>query len=143
MYKIETNVIGKIYGRLKVIKRIANRGKEPCYLCACSCGNKKEISGASMRRGFTKSCGCLAKEVTVKMRTTHGLSKHPLYPVYQTAKARCHNKSSASYHKYGAKGIKMCKAWRNSFKQFLDDMGSRPKGLTIERINNAKGYRKL
>jgi hypothetical protein len=53
---------------------------------------------------------------------------------------RCHTPSASGFHKYGAKGLKVCDLWRNSFEEFLKDMGDPPEGLSIDRIDNSKGY---
>lgn len=56
------------------------------------------------------------------------------------AKQRCHDPNSSNYAHYGAKGIEMCERWRNSFEAFFEDMGVRPEGMTIDRLDQCKGY---
>ncbi len=68
------------------------------------------------------------------------ISKTPLYYVWLGMKARCYNPNNSSYHNYGERGITVCDRWRNSFSTFLADMGPRPEGYTIERIDNDEGY---
>lgn len=65
---------------------------------------------------------------------------HPLYSVWQSMKRRCCNVNNPSYHRYGGRGISICKEWLNDFNQFISDMGERPKGTTLDRIDNNKGY---
>jgi len=73
--------------------------------------------------------------------TTHGLSKHPLYPTWKAMKNRCNNKNNAAYRHYGERGINVCDRWSNDFQKFLGDMGEKPTlKHTIERIDNNKGY---
>ncbi len=74
------------------------------------------------------------------MNYKHGKSKTPVYNVWVTMKARCYNSNVASYKRYGALGIVVCKRWRDSFVNFYEDMGDPPKELTLERINNNEGY---
>lgn len=68
------------------------------------------------------------------------MHKNPEYLVWQQMKERCHNPRKASYARYGALGITVCARWRRSFEAFYADMGPRPDGYTLERINNARGY---
>lgn len=70
----------------------------------------------------------------------HGLYSHPLYCTWSTMKARCYNIKSAKYPLYGEKGIRVCERWRGSFALFLEDMGERPEGCTLDRIDNLKDY---
>lgn len=67
---------------------------------------------------------------------------HPLYTVWQSMKRRCCNPNSPSYHRYGGRGISVCKEWMNDFKQFVSDMGERPEGTSLDRMDNALGYSK-
>ena len=64
----------------------------------------------------------------------------PEYNSWYSMKARCYNKNHQAYHRYGGAGIEVCPAWRNEFSAFLKDMGPRPAGTTLERIDNSKGY---
>lgn len=135
---------GQNYGRLTVLRRIedgpASGGKRVKWLCLCECGVEKQITGHALSRGETTSCGCLRRELIGARRRTHGLSKTPTYGSWQAAKERCHNPNAEAFKYYGARGITMCDAWRNSFDQFLADMGRRPEGCTIDRIDQTKGY---
>ncbi|BAH33214.1 hypothetical protein RER_25060 [Rhodococcus erythropolis PR4] len=64
----------------------------------------------------------------------------PVYRVWNTMRSRCYNRNSKSYADYGARGILVCKAWRESYGNFITDMGDRPGGMTIDRIDNECGY---
>lgn len=70
----------------------------------------------------------------------HGMSRTNIYGVWLNMIQRCHDKNSRNYRYYGARGIAVCARWRSAFEHFQADMGPRPPGLTIERINNDKGY---
>jgi hypothetical protein len=74
-------------------------------------------------------------------RVKHGMSYHPLYRVWLSMKSRCNNKKNLKYPRYGGRGIRVCDRW-NKFENFYADMGERPDGLSIDRINNNKGYNK-
>lgn len=115
--------------------------------CKCDCGNTVITSGSAMRKGHTKSCGCLQKEVakTVmsKTMTKHKLTEHPLYEIWGSIIKRCTNPNCSAYKNYGGRGIFICDKWRNSFKSFYDDMidGYSPE-LELDRIDNNDGYYK-
>ena len=74
------------------------------------------------------------------MLITHGMSDTRTYQSWINMKQRCYYPDHNRYHIYGARGITVCKRWLNSFENFLEDMGERPKGLTLERKDNEKGY---
>ena len=74
------------------------------------------------------------------MPKTHRMSKTPLYNVYRTMINRCYLPSARCYQRYGGRGITVCDRWRESFETFYADMGDRPKGMTIDRIDNNGPY---
>lgn len=132
-------MIGKSFGRWEVMSA-AGRSKHGHLLwrCVCSCGNKADVPGFTLRNESSKSCGCLQKEAVSKIK--HGASRTKLYARWKTMRSRCHNEKDAYYEYYGARGIKVCKRWQE-FSNFLADMGLPPfEGATIERINNDGGY---
>lgn len=69
----------------------------------------------------------------------HGMKKHPLYTTWRQMRTRCDNPNSDKYYLYGGRGIKVCKRWE-SFGNFYADMGERPEGKTLDRINNEGDY---
>jgi hypothetical protein len=71
---------------------------------------------------------------------THGMRYTPEYAIWAEMKKRCLNQKNKDYVRYGAKGITICKEWVDSFEQFYKDMGNKPEGFSIERIDNTKGY---
>lgn len=115
------------------------------FNCLCDCGNSKIIYLSSLRNGDTKSCGCNQVEAARKMgllSKTHGLSKTPLYRVYNDLKSRCTNSNHAEYHNYGGRGITVCDQWMSNFMAFHTwaiNSGYKA-GLEIDRENNDKGY---
>ena len=72
----------------------------------------------------------------------HGLWQHPLYQTWQGIKQRCHTTKHKQYKDYGGRGITLCSEWYDNFAQFVEDMGDRPEGHTVDRIDNDKGYSK-
>ena len=80
------------------------------------------------------------KDIQKPLKEMHNLTDTPLYKVWQGMIQRCENKKHFSYKNYGGRGVKVCDRWRNSFVTFLEDMGERPKGFSIDRINNNGNY---
>ena len=140
----KVNIIGKRYGRLTVKSETAERSKcgEVKYLCSCDCGNETVVVGTSLRNEKTQSCGCLLKESTTERAKTHGLSKDPLYRIWDGMKQRCHNPKNRAYKYYGARGIYVCDEWFNSPEAFIKwaKENGWEKNLEIDRIDNNKGY---
>ena len=137
------DISGKRYGRLNVVEysHSDQRGKA-FWKCECDCGNKAIVSGDKLRRGVTKSCGCLRSEMTSNgLHKTHGLSETRLYAEWLNMRARCNRESASSYQYYGAKGVKVCDEWQR-FENFLK--WARRSGyddaLTIERISVNGNY---
>jgi len=143
-------MIEQKFNRLTVIKEeqklIYKNQTTRRFLCRCECGNEKIIIGAHLRSGKIQSCGCLNNEVRgkrfVEYSTTHGLSKHMLYQTHQHMKHRCSNPNHKKWNLYGGRGIKVCDRWLgdDGFKNFLEDMGERPEGTSLDRINNDGNY---
>ncbi len=67
-------------------------------------------------------------------------TKHPLYSVWSGMKNRCFNSNSRDWPRYGGRGITVCDRWRNSFDNFVADMGPRPPGLILDRRDNNGNY---
>ena len=132
---------GMVFGRLTVIKfHKLKRLPKSTWKCICKCGNKIETTATFLTTGNTQSCGCLRKDLL----TVHG---HALnndhsrtYTTWGAMKARCYNKKHKFYKNYGGKGVTICQRWLNSFSLFLQDMGKRPKGKTIDRIDPFGNY---
>lgn len=130
------DISGKRFGKLTVVSFHETRGKNSYWLCRCDCGTEKYIAHPNLKQG-TKSCGCATNQFKHR---THGMHASPTYKSWASAKQRCANPNATGFEEYGGSGIKMCARWANSFEDFLADMGTRPKGKTLDRINNAKGY---
>lgn len=135
------NLNGKIFERLTVIGFAGTiKGKSHWY-CKCSCGNITMPTASKLRNGSTKSCGCYIKEMRGVFHKTHGKTLSREYNIWGHIKYRCFNKNSPFYHLYGGRGITMCDRWKDSFDNFLEDMGSIPHDkYSIDRIDNNKGY---
>jgi hypothetical protein len=137
------DLTGSAFGKLIVISRAKNKGKETRWICRCECGNSKEIYGIALKSGHTKSCGCIAKETASNKAKIHGMFGTPEWFVWASMKGRCSNKNHKQYAAYGGRGITVCDEWTSSFQSFFTDMGSRPsQDHQLDRIDNNTGYSK-
>lgn len=132
------SVIGERFGRLTIISQISKKGKAN-LVCICECGEHFTAYRSNIVTGKTKSCGCLNVEIVKNRSFKHGRIHKGEYTSWNQMKQRCQNKNNPAYKYYGARGISVCKKWQ-SFEGFHEDMGKRPRGHSIERINNNGNY---
>jgi hypothetical protein len=129
------------FGRLTALKPISKINGAYIWLCHCSCGIEVEVCSGSLKSGRTSSCGCLQKELARELHTKHGFSHTPEYNAWINMKLRCTSPKCKYYKDYGGRGIQVCERWRESFENFLSDMGKKPSPeLSIDRINNDGNY---
>ena len=139
-------MIGQKYGRLTVENVIYQKGKETRVDCVCECGNRKQIRICDVRKGHTKSCGCLKKERISMVGYKHGLSAkdYRLYGIWSKMIRRCSNPNDSNFKDYGGRGIKVCDEWlgeNGSLKFFKWAYGNGyEKELTLERVNVNGNY---
>jgi hypothetical protein len=127
-------LIGDRFGRLVVISRADNAANGAArWLSQCDCGGTTISVGASLRRGTSKSCGCLQREAAAKnaeaaraVLNNDGVTKLPEYQIWAGMNHRCSNPEGRDYHRYGGRGITVCSEWATSFHAFYRDMGDRP-----------------
>lgn len=134
---------GRTFGRLTVIGRAPHEPrfrKAYGWLCRCECGNTISTIGQSLQHGNTRSCGCLRAELSSARRTTHGRAGSAEHRVWVSLRRRCYDRRDKSYARYGGRGIAVCSEWREDFAAFLRDMGPRPAGASIDRIDNSGPY---
>lgn len=139
------DLTGKKFNRLFIIGFAGVHGRNGTWFCKCDCAKILALPTARLTSGQTKSCGCWAKEEVSKRMTTHGHStingKSGAYGSWNAMISRCNCKGDQAYNKYGGSGVKVCDRWLK-FENFLADMGHRPDGKTLDRIENSKGYSK-
>ena len=131
------------FGKLLAIRRAT--GEDALYYtrwwCKCDCGAEKLVARSSLQKGSTTSCGCAQSESVKQRRTTHGLSRSAEYYCWKNMMNRCYKPANISYPNYGGRGIQVCQQW-SKFENFLNDMGPRPEGLSLDRKNNDGDYSK-
>lgn len=133
-------------GKLTVKEYAFTKNKKAYWLCECECGTLKNIAAAKLLNQTTKSCGCYRFPKKVEsFNKSHGHTtknkRSPTYNTWSNMIGRCHRPNDIGYKNYGGKGIIVCEHW-HKFTNFLEDMGERPEGKTIDRIDNSKGYYK-
>ena len=125
------NLVGHRFGRLVVTGRADNKKRKVAWHYACDCGRVGVAFGGDLRDGRQQSCGCLHREIVTK----HNHHKSGAYKSWQAMKSRCYNQEAQGYRHYGGRGIRVCERWLTSFDNFLADMGDRPPGYTLDRLN--------
>ena len=117
--------------------------KQRRVIAQCECGTIKPVFYTYIKSGRSKSCGCLQRDKWKNINTKHLLHNTTEYSSWCNMKTRCTNPNFKQYKDYGGRGITICKEWLDSFEQFYKDMGPKPKGMTLDRIDNNKGYEPL
>ena len=133
------------YSHLTIIREVepviyGNNKKQRMVFCSCECGNTKNINLYHLLKGNVKSCGCLYTTISSKNSIKHKMYNTPEYLSWKSMKSRCTNPKATGYKNYGERGIKICDRWLNSFEDFLTDMGKRPEGYSLDRINPNGNY---
>lgn len=138
------NLTGQRFGRLTAVTPTAKRaspGRSVVWQLMCDCGTTHHASSGNLKNGHTNSCGCLRRDaVRGGLNRRHGHCYTTLYKVWVQLRQRCQNPRHKNYRHYGGRGISVCARWSDSFEAFKSDMGDRPRGLTIERIDNNGNY---
>ncbi len=135
------NIIGKKFGKLKVLEECKERDKHNnrMYKCICDCGNTSIVRYTHLVNEKIKSCGCLRHN---PYHMTHGKKGTKIYNTWKNMKSRCYNKNQKAYVNYGGRGIRVCDEWLNDFMNFYnwainngyDDT------LTLDRIDVNGNY---
>lgn len=138
---------GKRFGKLLIIGfshsvfRSKRQGFYQYWKCVCDCGKEKVVLYNNLKSSNTTSCGCMSsRNLLPKTNTKHGKTRTPTYNNWRAMKDRCYGFGHSEYKRYGALGIKVCDRWKNSFENFLEDMGERPPYHSIDRINPFGDY---
>lgn len=140
-------ITGQKFNRLTV-KSFVDQASDGSsrWLCLCDCGKEKIVRGSNLKKDQVKSCGCLVREICTQniksahsVNTKHGYARGakltPEYRLWRAIRQQCENPKERSYGCYGARGIKVCSRWIESFESFLEDIGPQPSGMSFQRID--------
>lgn len=128
------------FGKLTTKSFHTKNGRQ-IWMCICDCGEVTFVKKDHLLYGYTKSCGCFRVEMGKIKNKTHGMTSSRTWNSWVAMKRRCED-NHAQYSDYGGRGITVCERWLHSFENFLEDMGERPEGMTLDRKENNKGYYK-
>lgn len=131
------------FGRLLVLsldRKSTGIGHSYSWRCQCDCGNTVSVNVSRLLNSQTQSCGCLQKERASQAKFKHGKSNSRAQSLWSGMKARCHDPAHKSFRYYGGRGITVCERWQESFLNFVADMGDRPPGMSLDRIDTDGNY---
>jgi hypothetical protein len=141
---------GQQFGRLLAIFPTSQRvNRRVMWMTQCDCGEYLLVWSHTLINGRTRSCGCFERDLLTE-RATHGYTRidskktktkeYKTHKTWDDIKQRCLNQKNSRFKDYGGRGITVCDRWKDSFENFLTDMGLKPEGLTIDRIDNNGNY---
>lgn len=138
MSATKQDMTGLVFGKLTVLHE-DGRAYNGCvlWMCKCACGNFTVRSSSVLRLGKAASCGCLARQT--RFATKHGKTDTRIYNIWCGMVQRCTNPNKDTWKYYGGRGITVCERWQ-SFARFYEDMGDVPEGMSLERMDNDRGY---
>lgn len=139
------DLTGRVFKRLTVVKQIEKRGVQLQWECVCACGKTKNATSNSLLTGKVTSCGCRQKEAALEncknnsFEKTHGMTLTSMFRLWGHMHERCKENHKTHHDRYFARGIRVCDRW-STFENFYADMGDKPDGMTLDRIDNDGPY---
>lgn len=137
------DLTGRKFGRLIAIEYAgSDNGHGAIWKCLCECGASKDVRAKHLKSGSVQSCGCYSKEATSKRKSTHKMTHTRIYNIWKAMRHRCEKTYSASFERYGGRGISVCEEWRNDFQAFFKwaMANGYTDGMSIDRIDNNGNY---
>jgi hypothetical protein len=134
---------GKRFGRLLVIAYAYSVGKVAYWFVKCVCGTYKPMMYSNLKWGGVISCGCANQgRIQMPRKSRHRVLSYDsgAYKSWQNMKTKCLNRNRSNYAYYGERGHTICDRWLNSYANFHEDMGDRPEGRRLDKIDNYEGY---
>lgn len=137
--------IGDKFNRWTLVEFLASKNGRRFGVCECACGTRRKLQLENVWNGRSKSCGCLKPEANSKAHKTHGFAganfRHVKseYRIWALMLQRCKNPNNPAYDRYGGSGISVCERW-HKFENFLADMGRRPEGRSLDRVDGRGNY---
>lgn len=145
------NLVGQTFGKLLVVRKASKIPNHSLWACVCECGGYKIVRGSNLTDGVIEGCGDCQKDKSnddknktdkKEKKETSKNKMPPEYGVWSAMISRCHSPGNPAYKYYGGRGITVCARWRNSFKDFLEDVGFRPStSHSLDRLKGSLGYR--
>jgi hypothetical protein len=141
---LPTDLSGMTLGRLTVVGKATGSGRQ-LWVCECSCGQSCVAAREDLRSGHKRSCGCFRREFCgeIGKRQVHGHKvggrESPTHVTWRSLLERCLNPRASNFARYGGAGVTVCEEWKD-FSRFLADVGERPAGTTLDRIDGSLGY---
>ena len=134
--------VGNTFNMLTVMQEPYVRSGRKVVLCECYCGNYIVVREDNLKSGVTNSCGCLRLDRLREVIVTHGKMSTKSYSTWEGMLQRCNNQNSSNYSEYGERGITICEDWlgTDGFENFYKDMGERPDGMSLDRIDVNGNY---
>jgi hypothetical protein len=134
------DLTGQRFGEWEVIGFSHSTTSQSYWNCRCSCGAEKKVRGGALRRGKSTCCkSCSNSRNWENREDFHGMTHHPLHSTWDEMRRRCNYPNHLAYKHYGGRGISVCERW-DWFPNFVEDMGERPEGMTLDRIDNDGNY---
>lgn len=134
-------MVGRRFGRITIVGLAWDVRQRKTYASyTCDCGENKKSRLQDIKKGRVVSCGCGKKNHKVIHGGARRHNRHPLYNTWCKMKSRCFDIASDAFKNYGGRGIAVCERWAGSFGGFIEDMGPRPEGHTLERVDNDGNY---
>ncbi len=138
------DLTGQTFGRLTVLHQDGLIARRKAWRCQCQCGNAVTVRSEYLRNGDTTSCGCKLRAHQRDGSVAHGHNRankpSPSYNTWRAMKERCRLPSHPQFKNYGGRGVSVCDRWMSKFAAFLEDMGERPEGKTLDRIDPNGNY---